>query len=462
MKHRAPRNPVALRLTLAVALGCCVSGAGLRSAGAETLNDALVAAYEGNPTLLAQRAQLRATDETLPEARSGWLPTVTADGDVGSATVDSNVSGQQDLNPLSYGLSLSQPLYRGGRTVAGVSRSRNLIMSQRALLQSVEQSVLLEAATAYIDVLRDTAVLDLNTNNEQVLRRELNATEDRFRVGELTLTDVAQARARLAGAVAARIRAQGDLEASRAEYARVIGALPGSLSLPPPIAGLPANLQETLDALQDDNPDLIAARYQAEAARDDIALARSELLPTLSLDGRVSHSEESALEGTESDSASITAQLTIPLYQAGGPSSRVRQAKQTANERRIEVDEAERAAIAFATSAWQALEVALAAEAQFEAQVEANKVALEGTREQARVGSRILLDVLNAEQELLDAQVDLVLAKRTSFVARLTLLASVGRLTARGLGLPVEYYDETAYFDKVKRKIWGTGIGSDE
>jgi TolC family type I secretion outer membrane protein len=295
-----------------------------------------------------------------------------------------------------------------------------------------------------------------------VLRRELNATEDRFRVGELTLTDVAQARARLAGAVAARIRAQGDLEASRAEYARAIGTMPGSLSLPPPIAGLPADLQDTLKALQDGNPDLIAARFEAEAARDDISLAKGELLPTLSLDGRVAHNRENSAVGVENDSASITAQLRIPLYQAGGPSSRVRQAKQTANERRIEVDEAERAAIAFATSAWQALEVALAAEDQFEAQVEANKVALEGTREQARVGSRILLDVLNAEQELLDAQVDLVLAKRTSFVARLTLLAAVGRLTARDLGLPVEYYDETAYFDKVKRKIWGTGIGNDE
>jgi TolC family type I secretion outer membrane protein len=462
MKPVPPRIPRALRLGTAVAIGVLLSGAWLPPAAAESLSDALSEAYNSNPTLLAERARLRATDETLPEARSGWLPTVTADGDAGAASVDTNVTGQENLNPLSYGLSLSQPLYSGGRTVAGVSRARNLIMAQRALLQSVEQTVLLEAATAYIDVLRDTVVLELNINNEQVLRRELNATEDRFRVGELTLTDVAQAKARLAGAVAARIRAQGDLEASRAEYARVVGKIPENLSLPPPIVGLPANLQETLDVLQDDNPDLIAARFEALASTDDIALARGEMLPVLSLDGRVAHSRESSSVGVESDSASITAQLTIPLYQAGGPSSRVRQAKQLANERRIAVNEAERAAIAFATSAWQALEVALAAEAQFEAQVEANKVALEGTREQARVGSRILLDVLNAEQELLDAQVDLVLAKRTSFVASLTLLASVGRLTARALDLPVEYFDDTAYFDKVKRKIWGTGIGEEQ
>ena len=460
MKPRASEKHAALWLGPAVALGLVLSAAGLQPAAAETLNEALAAAYSSNPTLLAQRARLRATDESLPEARSGWLPTVTADGDAGAATVDSSVSGQQDLNPLSYGLSLRQPLYSGGRTVAGTSRARNLIMAERALLRSVEQTVLLEAATAYIDVVRDTVVLELNTNNEQVLRRELNATEDRYRVGELTLTDVAQAKARLAGAVAGRIRAQGDLEAARAEYVRVIGKTPENLTVPPLIGGLPTTLQQTLNILQNDNPDLIAARYQEQAAINEIALIKGELLPTLSLDGRVTHNEENAAPGVDTDSASITAQLTIPLYQAGGPSARVRQAKQLANERRIAVDEAERAAIAFATSSWQALEVALAAEAQFEAQVEANKVALEGTREQARVGSRILLDVLNAEQELLDAQVLLVVAKRTSFVASLALLASVGQLTARDLNLPVEYYDETAYFDKVKRKIWGTGIGS--
>ena len=452
----------ARRLGPAVAVWAALSGAGLQPAAAETLNEALAAAYTSNPTLLAQRARLRATDETLPEARSGWRPTVSADGDAGVASVDSGVGGRQDLQPLSYGLSLSQPLYRGGRTTAGVSRARNLIMAERELLRSVEQTVLLQAATAYIDVLRDTAVLQLNANSEQVLRRELNATQDRYRVGELTLTDVAQARARLAGATAGRIRAQGDLEATRAEYVRVIGKTPANLTLPPPVTGLPASLEDTLTALRDGNPDLAAARYQEQAAMDDIALAKGDMLPTLSLDGRVSHSEESSFSGSESDSASITAQLSIPLYQAGGASARVRQAKQTASERRMAVTEAERSARAQATAAWEALAVALAAEAQFEAQVEANKTALEGTREQARVGSRILLDVLNAEQELLDAQVNLVVAKRTSFVAKLVLLASVGRLTARDLALPVEYYDETAYFDKVKGKIWGTGIGNDQ
>lgn len=446
----------------ALALWLGLYGAMPQTAMAETLNEALAIAYSGNPTLLAQRARLRATDETLPEARSGWRPTVTATGDAGVATIDSGSVGQEDLQPLSYGLSLSQPLYRGGRTVAGVSRAQNLILAERALLRSVEQTVLLEAATAYINVLRDTAVLGLNTKTEQVLRRELNATEDRYRVGELTLTDVAQARARLSGAVAGRIQAQGDLEATRAEYIRVIGKAPEDLSIPPPTAGLPQNLASALEALQDGNPELAAARYQEEASADDVALARSEMLPTLSLDGRVTHSEETTSRVGETDSASITAQLSIPLYQAGGPSARVRQAKQNASEKRVAVNEAERSARAQATAAWQSLATARARVSQFESQVEANRTALEGTREQARVGSRILLDVLNAEQELLLAEVNLVSARRDTFVAGLEVLAAIGRLTARDLALPVEYYDETAYYNKVKNKIWGTGIGNDQ
>ncbi len=461
MTTRATGPTCAQRLGRAAIFGLAVSALGPQPAGAETLNEALAAAYTGNPTLLAQRARLRATDETLPEARSGWLPTVTATGDAGVSSVDSAVGGQQDLQPLSYGLSVRQPLYSGGRTVAGVSRAQNLILAERAVLQSVEQTVLLEAATAYIDVLRTTAVLELNAKTEQVLRRELNATEDRYRVGELTLTDVAQARARLSGAVAGRIQAQGDLEAARAEYVRVIGKAPENVTVPPLISGLPSSLRETLEIVDAENPDLIAARYQEEASVDDIALAKGEMLPTLSLDGRVSHSEEVTSAGSESDSASITAQLSIPLYQAGGASARVRQAKQAASERRIAVNEAEREARAVATAAWQSLATARARESQFESQVEANTTALEGTREQARVGSRILLDVLNAEQELLQAQVNLVSAKRDSFVAGLEVLASVGRLTARDLALPVEYYDETDYHNKVKRKLWGTGTGND-
>lgn len=367
----------------------------------------------------------------------------------------------QDLNPLSYGVAVSQPLYSGGRTSAGTSRAKNLIFAERARLHSVEQAVLLQSATVYMDVLRDTAVVELNIKSEQVLQRELNATQDRYRVGELTLTDVAQAKARFAGAVAGRIKAQGDLEAARADYVRVIGKAPESLRNPPPTGGLPASLQQTLERAQADNPDLAAARHQEQASLDEIRLAKGNMMPTVSLEGNVSHSEESSVSDSETDSASVIAQLSIPLYQGGGASARVRRAKQSASQRRILVDESERAVRAQATAAWQSLAVARARVSQFQSQVDANRTALEGTREQARVGSRILLDVLNAEQELLDAQVSLVVARRDSFVAGLQLLVSVGRLTARDLDLPVDFYDETGYYNKVRGKLWGAGIGSE-
>lgn len=424
---------------------------------AQTLQEALATAYVTNPTLRAERAQLRATDENLPSARAGYLPTVTAQGQAGTGTVDFGAGGQT-VNPLGYGLTASQPLYQGGRTSASVSRARNLISAERARLTSVEQNVLLQAATAYMNVKRDLAVLELNVRNERVLQRELRATEDRFRVGELTLTDVAQARARAVGATAGRIQAEGNLQASRAEYLRVIGRPAETLQQPPALTGLPQSLEETHDLSDRDNPDVVAARFTVESANDDIRVARSDLLPSLSLNGTVEHREEFTAPGVESDSAEVIAQLNIPLYQGGGPSARVRQTKQIAGQRRIQYDETRRAVRARATSSWEALSAAQARVTQFESQVRANETALQGTREQERVGARILLDVLNAEQELLNAQVSLEVAKRDAYVAGLQVLASIGRLTARDLNLDVEYYDDKAYYDKVKGKLWGTGI----
>lgn len=450
------KSPTLRLLAVLVGAGMMLAPASA-PAPAQTLNEALAAAYETNPTLRAQRAQLRATDEGLPEARAGWRPTITAEGQAGVGTVDYGV-GAEDLQPLAYGLYASQPIYRGGRTSASTSRANNIILAERARLNSVEQTILLSAATIYMDVARNLTVLELNVRSEQVLERELNATEDRFRVGELTLTDVAQARARSAGAVAGRIQAEGNLQASRAEYLRIIGRAAESPQPPPALTGLPLTLEETLIFSDENNPDVIAAKHLEDAAVDDIRYARGEMLPTLSLNSQVEHREDFSSAGSESDSARLMAQLSIPLYQGGGPSARVRRAKQVAGQRRIQQDETRRAVRAQATSGWEILAVALARVSQFEAQVEANKTALEGTREQARVGSRIVLDVLNAEQELLDAQVSLEVAKRDSFVAGLQVLASIGRLTARDLNLDVEYYNESAYYNDVKGKLGGTGI----
>lgn len=432
------------------------------SAMAETLQEALAAAYANNPTLQAQRAQLRAADEGVAEARSGWRPTVSATGQAGVTETDSSLSGSQTLNPLSYGLSVEQPLYRGGRTVAGTSRARNVVLSERQRLRSVEQQVLLDAATAYMNVLRDTAVVELTIKNEQVLRRELDATRDRAAVGDANRTDVAQAEARLAGAIAGRIQAAGALESTRAVYLRVIGHRPENLQRPPPAEALPQSLDDARRLTEERNPDVLSATYLERAAQDDVRLSRGELLPTLSLNGQVEHREDTVTSGTDTDSASVVAQLNIPLYQAGGPSARVRRAKQVANQRRLQLEEARRAAFDETIQAWEGLSTARARITQLEIQVRANQIALDGTREEARVGSRILLDVLNAEQELLDAQVNLVSAVSESLVAELRLKAAVGALNARDMGLQVEYYDDEAYFNKVKGKFWGTGIGGSE
>lgn len=448
---------VATALLAGVLVG--VSG---NSATAETLQEALASAYGNNPTLQAQRAQLRAADEGVAEARSGWRPTISATGQAGVTETDSSLSGRQTLNPLSYGLSVDQPLYRGGRTIAGTSRAKNVVLSERQRLRSVEQQVLLDAATAYMNVLRDTAVVELSVKNEQVLRRELDATRDRAAVGDANRTDVAQAEARLAGAIAGRIQAAGTLESTRAVYLRVIGHRPEKLERPAPAEDLPRSLDEARRLTDERNPDVLSATYLERAAQDDVRLSRGELLPTLSLNGQLEHREDTVTSGTDTDSASVVAQLNIPLYQAGGPSARVRRAKQTASQRRLELEEARRSALDETTQAWEGLSTARARISQLEIQVRANQVALDGTREEARVGSRILLDVLNAEQELLDAQVNLVSAVSESLVAELRLKAAIGALNAKDMGLQVEYYDDEAYFNKVKSKFWGTGIGGSE
>ncbi len=429
---------------------------------AETLREALAAAYASNPTLEAERARLRASDEGVALAGSGWRPTITASADAGVAESDSSLTGSDSTTPTSYGLTLNQPLYRGGRTVADTSRARNQVFSDRARLVSVEQSVLLDAATAYINVLRDSAVLQLRISNEQVLRRELEATRDRAAVGDANRTDVSQAEARHAGAIAGRILAASELDTARAVYRRVIGHPPRDLVRPQPIAGLPGSLDQANALAEEQNPAILSAIYAERSAQDDVRLNFGELLPSLSLNGSVEHSEDTITSGASRDDASIIAQLTVPLYQAGAPSARVRRSKQVASQRRLEVEDARRQVREETTQAWEGLNAARASINQFEIQVRANQIALDGTREEARVGSRTVLDVLNAEQELLDAQVSLVDATAVAVVAELRLLAAVGRLTARDMGLQVEIHDDEAYFNKVKSKLWGTGINGDE
>lgn len=446
--------------------GAIVSAAVLAAAGAPngaqaaSLYEALATAYATNPTIEAARAQLRATDENVPQVLSEWRPTILGTAQGGHEWDNQNrpLPLNEESNPRSYGVTLRQPIFDGFGTVAGTSQAENLVRAGRAQLTSTEQTVLLNAVTAYMNVVRDAAVLELNRNNEKVLQAQLEATEVRFEVGELTRTDVAQAEARLQGAVAARIQAEGQLTASRAIYRQVIGEDPVDVEMPEERPAIPSSRDESL-VLSRGAPEVRSAEFQERAAKDDIDVQFSDMLPTVSIEGSYQRQQEIGLRDSEADVGSVIGQVTIPLYQAGAPDSRVRQSKQRYMQSRRLADEALRAAEQEAVNAWAALQTVIAQARSFEEQVRANEIALEGVRQEQEVGARTTLDVLNAQQELLNTQVNLVSTQTDRVVAEFRLLAAGGALTARNLGLNVEYYDPTRYYDKVRNKFIGTGPG---
>lgn len=450
--------PAHLRIA---SLALCLGVGAIWPAKAQTLEDALVQTYLENPFLVSERAALRATDEQVPQALSNWRPTVEVGGSYGVRQIDSEVNGISNdttNNPRNLDLSVVQPLFRGFRTVAETSRARNRVAAARASLLSTEQDILLQAITAYTDVVQAQVVVQLRENNVGVLQRQLEATNDRFRVGELTRTDVAQAESRLSQARAELTRAQGDLESAKARYRNVIGSEPASLETPEPPEDLPASEDEARTLAIDNNPDVIRADFTERAARDDVELTTGQLWPELSISGSVGTDKDVSSANVERTSAELLANLRVPLYQAGDVSSQVRQAKHTASQQLSLLADARREAERTATAAWASLSAARAAIVSFRDEVRAQEVAYEGVQQEANVGSRTVLDVLDAEQELLNARVNLVGARRDEIVSAYQLLSSIGRMTAEDLGLPVDYYDPTANFDAVEDKIYGTDI----
>jgi len=433
------------------------SGAAL----SQTLDEAMAQAYASNLELLAARAALRATDELLPQALAGWRPTVTLSASAGKERLDTTTSTSQDVSnrtPVSGTLTVRQPLFRGFRTQAASQQAKSEIQRQRADLVATEQTVLADTVAAYVDAVRDKAVLELRLNNEQVLTRQLEATQDRFRVGELTRTDVAQAESRLAGAFSDRIAAVGSLLSSRAVYERVVGVPPGDLVDPDLPGLLPESLAIALSQARIRNPAVVQAEFAAQAATAEVAAISGEFLPTVNLIGSVSSQEDTLGANSARESASITAELSVPLYQSGSVYSRVRQAKQRQSQRRIEVDDARRRAAESANLTWQEFQTTTASISSREAQVEASDLALEGVRQESLVGARTVLDVLDAEQELLDARVSLVGARRDQVVAAYRLLAAIGLLTATELALAVDLYDMDDNYKGVRGRFFGTGI----
>jgi outer membrane protein len=428
--------------------------------GAETLEEALGRAYETNPTLLARRAQLRATDEGVAQALSGWRPSVSVSADISRQQSYNNTRSSPTsryFTPYGASLDVTQPLYNF-TTSPSVARAENNVRAERAALQSIEQSVLQSVIDAYLAVLRDQAILELNISNERVLQRQYEATNDRFRVGEVTRTDVSQAEARLARASADRVQSEGNLAASRAVYRTVVGEYPSNLVVPGPLTEIPVNVDEATTLAAANNPDVRASEFTEIAARENVRAIEGELWPDLNLRGSVSADEHAAGNDTHANAASILAEINIPLYTSGSVAARVRAARHTAAQRREQLDQARRDAIETATRSWELLETARASLRALNSEIQASEIALEGVQKEALVGSRTVLDVLNAEQELLNARVNQVVARRNEVSASYQLKASVGGLTARDLALPVQFYDEEKNYRSSRNKWWGTSV----
>jgi outer membrane protein len=430
-------------------------------AGAETLKEALAAAYRFNPRLDAARAALRATDEEVPRAISGYRPTVTGSADTSyrTATVDTGADRtSRESNPRGYSVGLVQPLFRGFRVVNTVAEAEATVRAGRETLRLAEQSVLLEAVTAYMDVVRDQSIVRLRENNVAVLTRDLRATQERLNVGEVTRTDMAQAQARRAAAVAALDLARSNLKTSRATFERVVGHPPSHLVEARATTLTAKTVNGNVEIALRESPSVVAALYREQAARHAIERIRGERLPTVQLEANYAKrfDETAATEWTET--GTVTGRVTVPFYTGGEVEARIRQAKHTHVSRLQEIEQARTEVQAQVVTAWAQLQAAQAALESDATAVEANRIALAGVREEERVGQRTLLDVLNAEQELLNSEVNLATDRRNQVVASYSLLSTIGRLNAQELGVASLLYDPEANYHAVRRKWFDVNI----
>ena len=435
-------------------------------AAAQTLETALQQAYQNNPQLNAQRAVLRQTDEGVPQALSGYRPRISATASAGTQTLETrnrvNPTGTPSVYstlagtnvPHSVGLSATQTLFNGFQTANRTRAAESQVHAARETLRLLEQQVLLDAATAYMNLLRDTAILDLQKRNVEVLQEQLRQTRDRFNVGEVTRTDVAQSESRLAAGRSQQLSAEANLTTSRAAYRRVIGVDPGRLSPGTPVDRFsPAQLGAAVARGQAENPSVTAAMYGVDVALLQVKIAEGALYPTLTVTGSLQKAYESSLTQLQTFSASLIGQVTVPIYQGGSEYSTIRQSKELLGQKRLDLDTSRDQARATVVQSWGQTQAAKAQIQATQAQVSAAEIALNGVREEARVGQRTTLDVLNAQQELVNARVALVTAQRDRVVASYTLLSATGRLSAKVLGLRVIPYDPRVHYHQV-RDAW--------
>jgi TolC family type I secretion outer membrane protein len=428
-----------------------------------TLEQAWVEAYQNNPSLEAQRAKLRATDEQVSQAESHWRPTVDATANVGKTY--QYIPSQETYGTANfadttrgYGVQLTQPIFRGFRTSAETEEAEKAVQAGRAQLQDAEQQLLLDTGTAFLDAARDETVVQIDHDNVDVLQKKLEETRVRAKVGDLTQTDVHQAESRLARAQVELLENENALVKDHDALARLTGGIMRGLEEPELVLDEGSAFDEALERAETQNPDVLAAQYTYEQAKAAIDDNKGSLLPELDLVGSSSRNQgqSSTLPG-RFDSNQVLLQLTIPLYHAGSDYSQVRAAEETATQRRLELEEARHRAHESANNAWKSLDIAQSAIEADQQEIEAANQAYEGVRVEARVGTRTTLDVLNAEQELLNAKTDLVRAKHDKNLAVLQIKAAIGTLTAIALKLPLDAYDPERHYDDVHDKWFGFG-----
>ena len=440
-------------------------------AWAETLQEAIALAYRTNPTLQGQRAQQRALDESVPQARAGLRPTVSVSGSTNYSRVDRPNTPGIDVNgdgvidipgsnnitetdSVGATISLDQKLYSGGRIARAVDAAEASVRSGRENLRTVEQQVLASVIQAYVDVLRDVEILRIREANLAVLRRQLEESNARFEVGEITRTDVSQSEARLAASEADLAGAQAQLSVSRAVYASVVGQAPTNLEEPPALPGVPANFDAALDVGLIENPALRAAQYDLQAAEARHAQARSAYLPSVGLSS--SFGGSTPISGFDLSDRTNTFQagvsVSVPLFTGGLNASRVAQALEQANAAKIEIDRQKRSVLQGVSSAYAQV---VSNRSQLDAGVagvSAARVAAEGVRQEQQVGLRTTLDVLNGELELRNAEINLAVAKRNLYVAQASLLSAMGRLSGEDLSPGLEIYDAAINADRVRSR----------
>lgn len=461
--QRAPKLTLLCAIS-ALVFSLTISG----GASAQSLTEALANAYAANPDLNAARANARGVDEGVSTAKSGYRPKVTATGDAGLSSTRVQIprtsNSSSDLKPSSMGLTVTQTLYNGSRTSNGVAAAESSVFAARETLRNTEQNTLLDGVTAYMNVVRDKAINTLRKGNVTVLMEQVRQTKDRFDVGEVTRTDVAQAEARLAGARSDLAVSESNLRASMARFKQVVGMDPKALADVKPVAParLPKSQGEAVQKAMAEHPAIAAALHGVDSQFLNVKVAEGELYPTISLTGNVARRYDTTVEKDVRTAASVIGQVSIPLYDGGLASSKTRAAKETLGERRLQVDSARDKVVAAVVSAWALMQATGFQIEGAAAQVAAAEIALNGVREEARVGQRTTLDVLNAQQELLNARVAQVTAQRDRVVASYSLLSATGQLSAKTLGLKVAAYDPQVHYEQVKDSWLGLRTPSGE